>query len=135
MRFLLDTNAIIDLERGDENLRRQIFLYPKTSIVTSSIVVTEFTIGFYLKHRQSKSARIALTRVFQQFCPLPYDHEDAQEAANLIVQNGLVRRQDLYRDMMIAAQAKRRGLVVVTNNTRDFYLAIGVGVANWKVAL
>lgn len=39
----------------------------------------------------------------------------------------------IYRDVMIAAQAKKRGLTVVTNNTGDFFRLAGIKVENWTL--
>ena len=62
---------------------------------------------------------------------LPLDYEDAMEAGHIRV--GLERRGTPIGpyDVLIAAQARRRGALLVTANLGEFSRVEGLRVENW----
>ena len=62
---------------------------------------------------------------------LPFDDEAAAEYGKICA---TLRRQGTpigAMDMLIAAHAKAKGLIVVTNNVREFERVKGLGLENW----
>ena len=132
MKYLLDTNAVIDYLRGQPNLVAK--LGKTKGVVTSSIVAAEFYVGFHAtKAFKSKEAVATIKKMFKDHAPLDFDINDSKETGNLIVSGGLIKEWAIYRDVMIAAQAKNRELTVITNNTTDFFRLAGLKVENWTV--
>lgn len=132
MKYLLDTNAVIDYLRGHPNLVAKVD--GTKGVVTSSIVAAEFYVGFYATQAsKSKQALALIKKIFKDHAPLEFDIDDGKETGNLIVSGGLIKERAIYRDVMIAAQAKMRNLTVVTNNTTDFFRLAGLKVENWTV--
>ena len=132
MKYLLDTNALIDYLRGQKALVKKID--STGEIVTSSIVAAEFYVGFHATNASKSKLALAETkRLFKKHSPLSFDSDDGKETGRLIATFGLVKERAIYRDVMIAAQAKMRSLTVITNNTSDFFRIVGLKVENWTI--
>lgn len=131
MRFLLDTNAAIALiGRKSSTLFQRVVTTAKGDIAVSSIVAHELFFGAYASQRVAfniESLRLFL-RDFEQ---VTFDEEDAREAGE--IRAALKTRGSPIGpyDLLIAAQAKRRGLVVVTNNRREFERVDGLKIEDW----
>lgn len=130
--YLLDTNTCIFiknrkpvhvLERLRSSLGKGVFL--------SSVSVAEMQYGVYNSSNVEKN-RIALTEFLAPFEIIDFDDADAEAFGRL--------RADLKRkgtiigayDMLIAAQAIARNLILVTNNTGEFKRIIGLKLEDWK---
>ena len=130
--YLLDTNTCIFiknrkpvhvLERLRSSLGKGVFL--------SSVSVAEMQYGVYNSSNIEKN-RIALTEFLAPFEILNFDDADAELFGRL--------RADLKSkgtiigayDMLIAAQAIARNLILVTNNTGEFKRIIGLKLEDWK---
>ena len=64
---------------------------------------------------------------------LPFDDEAAAEYGKICA---MLQRQRtpigvMDMDMLIAAHAKAKGLIIVTNNVREFERVEGLGLENW----
>lgn len=65
---------------------------------------------------------------------LPFDDEAAAEYGKICAS---LRRQGTpigAMDMLIAAHAKAKGLIIVTNNVLEFERVEGLGLGNWVSA-
>lgn len=132
IRHLLDTNACIELirKRSQEVLAR-LKACPVGSVGISSITLAELYYGVARSAFPDRN-RIALT----QFCaPLEIVAFDDLAAAAY----GRVRA-DLEEagspigplDTLIASHALSEGVVLVTDNDREFRRVRGLAVENWK---
>lgn len=128
---LLDTNAVIALiaRRSDALLTRVEACHPG-SIAVSSIVAHELWYGAYRSQKVAFNLE-TLRLLFTDLPILDFDREDARVAGDI--------RADLARqgtpigpyDVLIAGQAKARGLTLVTNNTGEFERVAGLHVEDW----
>ncbi|PHM20493.1 MAG: hypothetical protein CK604_06095 [Curvibacter sp. PD_MW3] len=134
-KYLLDTNTVIHYLQERRPVVERLNAAPKGSIHTSSIVVMEFSTGFAKRGKLNGKNKKKLDDIFKKFPPIDFDELDAYETARTIGRMDLENREDLHRDMMIASQAKRRGYIAVTNNTTDFYKAVGTMVEDWTIDL
>ena len=132
MRYMLDTAACVDIIREkppavlDRLCRESV-----DAVCISTIALSELEYGV------SKSAdldrnRVALTEFVTPLQVLPYDDQAAHSY-------GVIRADLEARgvpigslDMLIAAHALSRGLVVVTSNEREFSRVPGLRVENWR---
>lgn len=128
MTYLLDTNVFIALIVRDDRAIRRRFRVHRRDVVLSAIVLHELYFGAYDSVRRQD----ALDVIGQTDLPvLDFDAEDARVAAEI--------RADLKRkgtpigpyDVLIAGQAKARGLTVVTANVREFERVGGLKVEDW----
>jgi tRNA(fMet)-specific endonuclease VapC len=132
--YLLDTNAVVALLRNKPNNVRERYRRVRAagdSISLSSIVLFELWYGV----AKSKNARENTERLrvllSGELDLLDFDDEDARTAGEV--------RADLERagtpigayDLLIAGQALRRGLTLVTANSFEFRRVNGLRWQDW----
>lgn len=132
MRFLLDTNIVINVLRGAaEPLRRHLRDH-SDQLTVSAITVSELHYGVV---RSADPVRNR--RAVAEFLPfvdiLPFDVSAAEHAGDI--------RADLARrgtpiggyDVLITGHARSQGLTVVTHNRREFDRVSGLLVVDWLI--
>lgn len=128
MRLLLDSNIFIQVVvRDDRHLKRQMRIH-KGRIALSAIVLFELHAGAHnIRRRREQQAYLdSITMPL-----LPFDAADARAAGEI--------RAELKRkgtpigpyDLLIAGQARARGLTVVTRNVGEFRRMEGLAVEDW----
>lgn len=132
--FCLDSNAVIAVlneripqvaERLDAEIARG------TKILLSTIVLYELRFGVAKNLRRHRSAAVLETFLELPVVIVPFESEDAAEAAD--VRAGLAKAGAPIGpyDVLIAAQARRRGAALVTSNRREFERVPGLIVTDW----
>ena len=130
MKYLLDTNAVIAILKGDAAvLARRLRTHAPGDFVLSAIVAHELFYGAY-KSRDSAANLARLEKL--QFAVVEFDHDDAREAGRVraaLAANGLPIGP---YDVLIAGQALSRGLILVTHNMREFGRVPGLLLEDWQ---
>jgi tRNA(fMet)-specific endonuclease VapC len=129
-RYLLDTNILSDNIRNPRGpAARRARQVCNAQICTSIIVAAELRYGVAKAGSRRLSTRVAETLDGLEVLPLkpPVDEVYAQLRVLLERRGRLVGPNDL----LIAAQALSLGLVVVTDNEREFSRVPGLKVENW----
>lgn len=132
MRYLLDTNVWVDyLNQSFPSVTARIVRSDPGDLALSSIVLSELRYGADKSaHPQRNHARID---VLESEVPrLDFDNAAAISFGRL--------RADLESkgtpigayDMLIAGQALARGIVLVTDNQREFTRIPGLLIENWR---
>lgn len=120
-QFLLDTNILVYLIGGKSDLlRARVEECAPGMLVTSTLCVAEAAYGL----RGDPRVDPALARILAVVAPRPFDLEAAFRFAAIPFHRGRV-------DRFVAAQALALGLVIVTNNERDFADVPGLKIENW----
>ena len=131
MAWLLDTNVLIALvtRRSDALLRRVEAAEPGT-LVTSSVVAHELYFGAYRSQKIEFNLE-TLRLLFADLVVLALDREDARMAGE--IRAALARQGTPIGpyDVLIAGQAKARGLTLVTNNLSEFRRIPGLALEDW----
>lgn len=130
MRYLLDTNAIISLlnnRGGDLALRAK--SYDPSELCISSIVIHELYYGAFKSQRCERNVALVDELRFEV---LDYDREDAREAGAIRAQLAAQGKSIGSYDILIAGQAKARGLILVTHNTSEFNRVPGLNIEDWQ---
>lgn len=128
---LIDTNAVIALiGRKSDTLLARVMGSDEGSIGLSSIVMHELYYGAY------KSAKVSYNletlRLFMaDFPPVGFEQEDALAAGEIRAALAAKGTPIGPHDVLIAAQAKARDLVLVTNNVGEFRRVEGLRVEDW----
>ncbi|ERH07319.1 MAG: putative nucleic acid-binding protein, contains PIN domain protein [Halonotius sp. J07HN4] len=133
---LLDTSAVIDIDRGgvDDKVAT---LDDQGRHLLSMVTVTELRLGVELQHDAGtdayQEAQDKLTRLLARFDIHPISRPIATTAAQII---GSLTQQgqplnDLH-DVYIAATARTQELPVVTANVDDFERIDDVEVIDWE---
>jgi tRNA(fMet)-specific endonuclease VapC len=130
----LDTNIVVDLlnarrpvvrERYDEARRLS------TRLSLSTVALFELRYGIANSDRAERNTRVLDALLDEGFDVIPFDAADAAEAG--AIRAHLRRAGTLIGpyDILIAAQARRRGATVVTSNGREFERVPGLIVTDW----
>ena len=129
MRYLLDTNACIALlnETSPSPLTR-IRRHPPADIGLPAPVAYELYYGAYKSRRRDQNLEL-LDRM--EFEIVPFDASDARAAGAIRSQLEAIGRPIGPYDLLIAGQARARGLVLVTANTREFQRVAGLDWEDW----
>ena len=131
MRYLLDTNVVIDILRGNQNVtqRYQIETIKKSKIFTCPIVHYEILRGFTLGGATKKLENFLKLR--KNWTMLIFDEEVAKKAANIYLH--LHKGQTIEdNDIYIAALAMVNGCTLVTANVRHFSRVEGLNFVDWR---
>jgi tRNA(fMet)-specific endonuclease VapC len=135
MSYLLDTNACIAIINGRpsgvrERLRRA--RHHRHGVSVSSIALFELWYGV-AKSQRVEANRERLAVFMAGFEGLPFDDQDAEAAGE--IRAGLERdgRPIGAYDTLMAGQALRRGMTLVTANIAEFDRVAGLRWENWAV--
>ena len=128
MKFLLDTNAVIAILKGEPPVLTRLRSHLPTDFALPSIVAHELYYG--ARRSQRKAADLARIEALQ-FEVVPFDAEDAQHAGEIRAELASRGRPIGPYDALIAGQARARQLVLVTHNVREFLRVPGLQVEDW----
>lgn len=131
MKYMLDTNICVYIikkrpERVLDHLKEKM----EDGLTISSITLAELEHGVHASARPEKNA-LALYQFLSITEILPFDDEAAAEYGKvraMLQQKGTPIGP---LDTLIAAHAKSRRLIIVTNNVREFHRVDGLAVENW----
>ncbi|HYD06608.1 MAG TPA: type II toxin-antitoxin system VapC family toxin [Reyranella sp.] len=129
----LDTNVIIAIMTGRSATAIRRFREEVTRgrrILIPAIVVHELRFGVAKSTRRASNEQ-AVDSFLAPYETPSFDLADAADAADIRVH--LHRRGTPIGpyDLLIAAQARRRGAILVTSNVREFRRVPGLAVENW----
>ncbi len=128
MKFLLDTNAVIALLNADAIFLRLIRQYVPSDFSVSVVVFHELYFGAFKSRRQTHNlGRIEALK----FAVIEFDKEDARDAAELRAALAAAGTPIGHYDLLIAGQARNRGLTLITHNTREFARVSGLRLMDW----
>ena len=130
--YLLDTNICIFLKnRKPIQVLERLHSIINTNIFISSISVAELQFGVYNSQNIEKN-HVSLVEFLAPFKIINFDDNDAEEFGK--IRTELKRNGKLIGpyDMLIAAQALAKNLILVTNNTNEFKRIDGLKLEDWK---
>jgi len=129
MRYLLDTDTISFILRGEGRVEEHFRRLRPSDVCTSSIVVGEIELG--LARRANRKLRRLSDRLFDILTVESYDREAAlrygKVAASLLDSGTPIG----VEDTMVAAHTLALGLTLVTHNVRHFERVPGLRVEDW----
>jgi len=130
--YLLDTNTCIFLKNKKplhvlDKLKSVIDL----GVYISSITVAELQFGVYNSQNIERN-RISLTEFLAPFSIMDFDDNDAEQFGK--IRSKLKSEGQIIGpyDMLIAAQAVAKKLILVTNNTVEFSRISELKLEDWK---
>lgn len=131
MKYMLDTNiCIFVIKNKPESVIQKFTKNKPEDICISSITYAELMHGVEKSQAKEKN-RIALTMFLSEIQIVSFDASAAQSYGAV--------KADLQKrglpigpmDTLIAAHAKALGLILVTNNTREFSRVDGLVLEDW----
>ena len=130
MRFLLDSNAVIALLNDPAgHVSRSARRHAPTDIGLSAIVAHELYFGAYKSRRRERNLAIVDGLRFEI---VPFDREDARHAGEVRAVLGGQGAPISAYDVLIAGQARARGMTLVTRNRREFERVESLRIENWE---
>ena len=130
--YLLDTNICIFLKnKKSPNVLQKIKENKHLGIYISSITVAELQFGVYNSKYMERN-RISLIKFLTPFSVLNFDDRDAEEFGK--IRTTLKNEGKIIGayDMLIAAQALAKNLILVTDNTKEFCRIKTLTIEDWK---
>jgi tRNA(fMet)-specific endonuclease VapC len=130
LTYMLDTNICIYVMKN-----YPLTLQDKFNSLAEQICISSITLG-ELHYGAEKSARradnlTAIEHFVARLDVLPFDVKAAAHYGQVRAELALKRTPCGPHDMQIGGHARSEGLIVVTNNLREFSRMPGVRVENW----
>lgn len=131
MRYLLDTDTCIAIARQKPTHVLGRFQRLKPGDVGMS-VVTYLELCYGARKSQHPDANLEkLSQLASLIPPIPLEADTASHYARIRVDLERAGRRIGAYDLLIAALALTRGLVLITNNTDEFSRIQGLRLDNW----
>ncbi len=128
-KYVLDTNAVIALMKGDQRFIAKIKLHAPTDICITSITLHELYYGACKSQRRAENlARIEGLKLEV----LHFDAQDALSAGKVRARLAAAGTPIGPLDLLIAGAALARGLTLVTRNTGEFERVADLRLADWQ---
>ena len=129
--YLLDTNACIALINGSQiNVRRR-FQRAVARKRLSSIVTFELWYGVSKSQRKDSNTQRLETFFAGPLEWILFDEDDARAAGAVRAELEAVGKPIGAYDVLLAGQARRRGVTLVTSNTKEFTRVPGMKWEDW----
>jgi tRNA(fMet)-specific endonuclease VapC len=135
--YLLDTNACIALINGKApsvRMRLQKALAEDAKVLVSSIVAFELWYGVAKSARPEANARLVETFFAGPVGLLAFEPEDAKVAGRVRAALEAVGKPIGAYDLLIAGQALRHQLMLITANGKEFRRVKGLEWEDWAKA-
>jgi tRNA(fMet)-specific endonuclease VapC len=131
VNYLVDTNILIYLcNSKSKKLENRFRKHRPDEFVVSSITIGELIYGVYKSRQKDKNLQ-AILEILSPFKVIDFDSNDGWHYGEIRAGLEAKGRSIGGNDIMIAAQAKRRGLIVITNNTGEYQRVDGLTVEDW----
>lgn len=134
MIYLLDTNACIALIEGrppQVRARLSGAIKAKDEVAISAIAAFELWYGVAKSARPEANARRVATFFAGPVAILPFDDEDAKSAGAIRAAVEKAGKPIGPYDLLMAGQALRHNLTLVTSNAREFGRVRGLVWEDW----
>jgi tRNA(fMet)-specific endonuclease VapC len=127
--YLLDTNICIALLNGNRPVELR-FIREFAQCYTSELVIAELYKGVYASQQIEQNLQ-KLGKFVELIDVAVFDRSAAEAFGKIQAELRQASRQIGVMDVLIAAVARSRGSIVVTNNTRDFEPIPGLTLEDW----
>ncbi len=133
-RFMLDTDTCsFIVKRSNEAVLKRLQTVPVNDVCISVITKSELLLGVELSPRRHQDS-VAVDAFLRHAAVLDLPGEAAlhyaEIRADLKIRGEMIGANDLF----IAAHARCLGLILVTNNTREFERVRGLAIENWTLS-
>ncbi|RJX16893.1 MAG: type II toxin-antitoxin system VapC family toxin [Desulforudis sp.] len=131
VRYLLDTNICIYIAKyNPPEVRERFAQHTVDELAMSVITLGELYHGAE-KSQSPKKASAAIEQLINVIQVIPMTEPVAQQYGKIRAKLEKAGQTIGNNDLWIASHAKAEGLVLVTNNEREFKRVAGLKVENW----
>jgi tRNA(fMet)-specific endonuclease VapC len=129
--FILDTDTCIYALKQDENVLQQLLSTPREDVTVSVITEGELRTGAAKSSSPVKTLHL-IENFLRPLTLIDFTSDDAIAYAGVRAKLERAGTPIGPLDTLIASQAVRRKLTLVTNNEREFRRVIGLTITNWR---
>jgi len=130
LKYLLDTNIVIYIIK-----RRPIEVLNTFNANANRMAISVVTLAELLHGVEKSSQPASNLAVVEDFCSrlqvLPYTQKAAQHYGSIRTSLEIIGQPIGVNDLHIAAHARSEGLVLVTNNAKEFSKVAALQIENW----
>jgi|ERR1700741_829240 tRNA(fMet)-specific endonuclease VapC len=130
LRYLLDSNLLIEVLRCRPAKLRMKFNQEAAALATSSVVASELVFGALVSARPVEN-RAEVDQLLSRLAVLNFDRAAAEHAADIRAQLRKKGKSVGAYDALIAGHARSLGLELVTANLREFARVPGLRITAW----
>jgi len=131
MKYLIDTNILIYLMNSKSlNLQKKFTEGSIDDFSVSSITVAELIYGAKKSKNIEKNLN-AVIKILSPFTIIDFTGQDAFEYGDIRAKLEMKGKIIGATDLLIAAQARRKNLIVLTTNTKEYERVEGLKIENW----
>jgi|SRR4051794_22937590 len=130
LQYMLDTNICIYVIKNRPAELREQFDRLAEQICISTITLAELYFGVEKSNRRIQNLQ-AVEQFVARLEALPFSAEAAAHYGQLRAELERAGEPAGPHDMLIGAHARSAGLIIVTNNLREFERIPGLRVENW----
>ena len=128
--FVLDTNTVIYLFRGEGDVADHLMATPPADVAIPDVVLYELEVGALgVQNAESRLAQLA--RFVDMITVLPFGEAEAKAAAEIRVVLAAADTPIGPHDTLIAATALTVNGSLVTRNQRAFVKVPGLTIVDW----
>ena len=132
--YMLDSNILIFCMRHpDSTCAARVASHLGVDVCISVVTYAELEFGIH-NSRMPEQSRAAVNRILAGIGIEDFDRRAAAHYGAILadLKQRHRDRQNQDRDKMIAAHARSKGYVLVTDNTKDFQDVPGLTLENWR---
>jgi tRNA(fMet)-specific endonuclease VapC len=130
LTYMLDTNICIYVIKNYPQALREKFNSLAEQLCISSITLGELHYGAEKSAHRAENL-LAIENFVARLDLLPFDAKAAAHCGQLRAELEPAGMPCGPHDMQIGGHARSQGLIIVTNNTREFSRMQGIRVENW----
>jgi tRNA(fMet)-specific endonuclease VapC len=130
LKYMLDTNIAIYTIKNRPPQVREAFKAHDGQMCISTVTLMELIYGAEASVAVDRNLRV-IEGFAARLEMMPYDNEAAAHTGQLRAELKRAGRPIGPYDEMIAGHARAKGLVVITNNMKQFENVPGLRLANW----
>jgi tRNA(fMet)-specific endonuclease VapC len=131
VRYLLDTNICIYIAKYNPPEVRERFAQHTVDELAMSVITLGELYNGAEKSQSPKKASAAIEQLSNAIQVIPMTEPVAQQYGKIRAKLEKAGQTIGNNDLWIASHAKAEGLVLVTNNEREFKRVAGLKVENW----
>lgn len=130
LKYLLDTDTVIYTIKNRPEHMRETFKRHSGQMAISSVTLGELIFGAEKSSRPERNLQ-DIEGLAARLDVLPFDASAAVHFGQLRAELAREGKPIGPYDQMIAGHARALGLILVTNNTREFSRVPGLRIENW----
>lgn len=132
LKYLLDTNIVIYVMKNRPATARERFMLHQGRMGISTVTWMELVFGAERSQHVERNLR-DVEHFAARLEVLSYDSEAAAHTGQIRAELARIGQPIDPYDQMIAGHARSRGLILVSNNTREFSRISGLRLEDWSV--